>query len=173
MAKQITLRPSDVVVACQLTITPEAQFIQLAQSTGLSAGECHNAVRRLRQARIVLSDNRRPSADVLSTFLVNGVPFAFPPIVGAETIGMPTAHSAPPFAAMVETVDRFVWPDSGGAMRGQSLVPLFPGAPALAGMNTPLYELLAIVDALRVGTTRVRHVAADLIVERVAVPAAR
>ncbi len=173
MAKQSTLRPSDVVVACQLTITPDVQFIQLAQSTGLSTGECHNAVRRMRQARIVLIDDRRPAGDVLANFLVNGVPFAFPPIVGAETIGVPTAHSAHPFATIVETTDRFVWPDSGGAVRGQSLVPLFPGAPMLAGSNAPLYELLTIVDALRVGTTRIRRAAADLIAERLAVPAAR
>ncbi len=173
MIKQITLRPSDVVVACQLTLSPRAQFIQLSQSTGLSAGECHNAVRRLRYARIVLPDTRRVAADVLAGFLIDGAPFAFPPMLGAETIGVPTAHSAPPFAALVESPDRFVWPDPGGAVRGQSLVPLFPGATALADMNEPLYSLLTIVDALRIGTTRIRRVAAELLTERLSAPTDR
>lgn len=172
MAKQTTLRPSDIVVACQLTLTPEAHFLQLTQSTGLSTGECHNAVRRLRQARIVLADDRRPAADVLAAFLVNGVPFAFPSIIGPATIGTPTAHSAPPFASIVESPDRFVWPEAGGADRGQSLVPLFPGAPALVGSNPALYDLLAIIDALRVGTTRIRRIAAELVAERLSVSAA-
>jgi hypothetical protein len=113
-----------------------------------------------------LADDRRPAADVLLGFLVDGVPFAFPPMVGAESIGIPTAHSAPAFASIVESADRFVWPDPGGTGRGQSLVPLFPGAPALAGANQPLYDLLTIIDALRVGTARVRRAAAKLIAER-------
>jgi hypothetical protein len=46
------------------------------------------------------------------------------------------------------------------------LIPLFPGAPELPGRNQPLYELLTIIDALRVGTTRVGRVAAELLAER-------
>lgn len=172
MHKQITLRPSDVVVACQLTFTPKAQFVALALATGLSAGECHNAVRRMRSARIVLADERRPSTAVLVSFLVQGVPFAFPPMIGAETVGIPTAVSSPSFASIVESADRYVWPDPSGTARGQSLVPLFPGAPALAGMNRPLYDLLTIVDALRVGTVRIRRVAAELLADRLSGPAA-
>jgi hypothetical protein len=169
MTKQTTLRPSDIVIACQLTLSPHAQFGQLSKSTGLSVGECHNAVRRLRQGRVVLPDDRRPAVDVLIGFLISGVPFAFPPMLGVETIGVPTAHSAPPFASLVQSADRFVWPDPAGVVRGQSLIPLFPGAPALAGMNESLYDLLTIVDALRVGTTRIRHFAAELITARLAV----
>ena len=173
MSKQITLRPSDIVVACQLTISPQAQFIQLSQSTGLSAGECHNAVRRLRQAHIVLADDRRLATDVLAGFLIDGVPFAFPPMLGAETIGIPTAHRGPAFASILEAPEGFVWPDPGGGIRGQSLVPLFPGAPALPQMNEALYNLLTIVDALRVGTARIRRAAADLLAEQLSRPAIR
>ena len=49
------------------------------------------------------------------------------------------------------------------------MIPLFPGAPELPGRNQPLYELLTIIDALRVGTTRVRKVAAELLAERLSV----
>jgi hypothetical protein len=169
MPRQPTLRPSDVIVSCQLTITPAAHFQQLAQSTGLSAGECHNAVRRLRLARLVITDERRPSSELLHEFLVHGVPFAFPPILGAQTIGVPTAHSSPAFREIVESMEGFVWPYADGAARGQSLIPLFPGAPALPGRNARLYELLTIIDALRVGTTRVRKTAAALLAERLTI----
>ena len=166
MAKQPTLRPSDVVIACQLAITPSAQFTQLAESTGLSAGECHNAVRRLRLARLLMVDERRPPNAVLHQFLVQGAPFAFPPIVGAASLGVPTAHSSPAFRGILETTDGFVWPHADGVARGQSLVPLYPGATALPDRNQALYELLTIVDALRVGTTRVRKNAGELLAER-------
>ena len=166
MSKQPTLRPSDLVVACQLAITPAAQFLQLARATGLSAGECHNAVRRLRLAHIILADERRPSSEILHQFLVHGAPFAFPAVLGTPTIGVSTAHSSPAFRAIVEATERFVWPHADGTARGQSLIPLFPGAPELPGRNQPLYELLTIIDALRVGTTRVGKVAAELLTER-------
>lgn len=168
MPKQPTLRPSDIVVALQLTLDQSAQFKQLAESTGLSAGECHNAVRRLRLSQLVLADERRSSRDALHQFLVRGVPFAFPAVAGAETIGVATAHSSTAFHGIIESPTRFVWPDADGQVRGQSLVPLFPGAAALPARNQPLYELLTIVDALRVGTTRVRKIAAELLASRFA-----
>lgn len=168
MAKQPTLRPSDLVVACQLAITPAAKFLQVANSTGLSAGECHNAVRRLRLARIILATERRPAIEILHQFLIHGAPFAFPPVLGLKTIGTATAHSAPAFSALIESSDGFVWPDASGTARGQSLTPLFPGASSLPVRNNALYEMLSIVDALRVGTARVRKIAADLLRERLA-----
>ncbi len=168
MPKQPTLRPSDIVVALQLTIDSLAHFKELAESTGISAGECHNAVRRLRLSQLVLSDERRSSIAALHQFLVQGAPFAFPAVVGAGTVGVATAHSSPAFSGIIESPDHLVWPDPDGLVRGQSLIPLFPGAPALPTRNQPLYELLTIVDALRVGTTRVRKVAADLLASRFA-----
>jgi hypothetical protein len=166
MQKQPTLRPSDVVVACQLALTPDAKFLDIANSTGISAGECHNAVRRLRLARLLLAGERRPAAEVLHVFLVQGAPFAFPPVLGPQTIGTPTALSAQVVRAKVDSPEGFVWPDAAGTARGQSLIPLFSGAPSLPARNQPLYELLAIIDALRTGTTRVRAIASDLLADR-------
>jgi hypothetical protein len=166
MTKQPTLRPGDLVVACQLAITGPALFADLASATGLCTGECHNAVRRLRLARLLLPDERRPAREILHHFLVHGVPFAFPPILGVPTVGTPTAHAAPAFRGVVATADGFVWPYADGTAHGQSLLPLFHGAPALASRNQPLYDLLTIVDALRIGTARVRKVASDLLAER-------
>src|SRR5258708_472751 len=131
MQKQPTLRPSDIVIACQLALSPDAKFLELAESTGISAGECHNAVRRLRTARLLLAEERRPADEVLHLFLVQGAPFAFPPVLGSPTIGTSTAHSAPVFRGRVDSPEGFVWPDAAGTDRGQSLVPLFPGAPSL------------------------------------------
>ena len=161
--KQITLRPSDIVVALQLAITQDASFKAASASTILSAGECHNAVRRLRLSSLIPADERRPSIGTLHEFLVHGAPYAFPPAIGPALPGVPTAHSSPAFAGVVESADAYVWPHADGTGTGQSLAPLYPGAPELTSSNPQLYELLGIVDALRVGTTRVRKIAADLL----------
>ena len=137
--------------------------------TGLSAGECHNAVRRLRLSGLVLADERRPSTELLHEFLVHGAPVAFPPVLGPDIVGIPTGPSSPALQAVVSSASGFVWADLNGSARGQSLVPLFPGATELPVRNNRLYELLALVDALRVGTTRVRTIAAGLLAERLGV----
>jgi len=147
-------------------MTPAEQFSGLAKLTGLSVGECHNAVRRLRLARLVLVDERRPALEVLRRFLVEGVPFAFPPMIGPDSIGVATAHSAPAFRDLVGSSGGFVWPSADGNSRGQSLTPLYPGATELEGRNRPLYDLLTMVDAARVGTSRIRKLAGELLAER-------
>lgn len=168
MDRQITVRPSDIVVALQLTLTQSAQFKTLSEYTSISTGECHNAVRRLRLAQLLHADERRPARDALCEFIVHGVPYAFPATRGPTAPGVATAHSSPAFRGIVDSPDVIVWAHAGGSARGDSLVPIYPAAPTLPDLNPALYELLTIVDALRVGTTRLRKVAADLLTSRLA-----
>jgi hypothetical protein len=116
-----------------------------------------------------LPDERRPPIELLHRFLIEGAPFAFPVMIGQMATGIPTAVSSPAFRGIVESSNGFVWPHADGIARGQSVAPLFPGAPNLVGRNTPLYELLTIVDALRTGSTRIRKLAADLLGDRLSV----
>jgi hypothetical protein len=50
--------------------------------------------------------------------------------------------------------DVFVWPFSKGTARGQSIIPLYKTVPAASQMDSELYELLALSDAVRVGNAR-------------------
>jgi hypothetical protein len=168
MLRQITLRPTDIVVALQLAITPRAQFKALSKNTAISTGECHNAVRRLGLAELLHSDERRPTRDALQEFIVYGVPYAFPATRAPSVLGVPTAHASPAFRGIVESPDVIVWAHADGRVRGDSVVPMYPAAPKLPELNPALYELLTIVDALRIGTTRLRKVAAELLASRLA-----
>jgi hypothetical protein len=99
-------------------------------------------------------------------FIVYGVPFAFPPMRGPSVPGVATAHASPAFRGIVESPEIVVWAHADGPVRGESLVPIYPAAPTLPELNPALYELLTIVDALRVGTTRLRKVAGELLASR-------
>ena len=72
--------------------------------------------------------------------------------------GIPTSHSAPPLAKRIgsEENDQYVWPHDEGEVRGQGISPLYPTAPDAARRDAKLYELLALIDALRVGRARER-----------------
>ncbi len=47
----MTLKPADVAVALQLSLTPDVPYRELAEDVGISHGEVHNAVRRLKAAQ--------------------------------------------------------------------------------------------------------------------------
>jgi hypothetical protein len=141
-------------------------FAKLATETGISVGECHNAVRRLGAASLLNPVARRPATEVLVRFLVNGVPYAFPAQIGPAVVGVATALSAPFFSAHVAGQDAYVWPDLDGTAQGLALTPLFPQAAELPSRNPELYELLVIVDALRVGQVREKKLAEELLQQR-------
>ncbi len=162
------LKPHDVAVALQLTLDPEAAYRRLAESAGLSQGEVHNAVKRLAQARLVAAGTRTVNRRALLEFLSAGVPYAFAEVPGPETRGVPTAHAAPPLAEEFSDAPAYVWPHVKGKMRGQSIAPLYAAATATVDHNPALYELLALVDAVRVGRARERQRAIQILKTRLA-----
>lgn len=166
MLRQTVLRPHDVAVALQLALRPGEPLVPLARAVGLSVSETHAALARLRLGRLLRASERRPAGEALMEFLRAGVPHAFPAILGPESRGVPTAHAAPPLAQELPSDAPFVWPSADGDQRGQSLAPLYPGAIRLPALNPALYELLALVDALRVGQARERRRAETLLRER-------
>ena len=160
------LRPHDIAVALQLALTPRAPYRALAEAVGLSQGEAHNAVKRLAAARLVRDHERAVNAAALLEFLAGGVPYVFPAEPGADTRGVPTAHTAPPFGGYVGQSQSVVWPTADGRARGAAVEPLYASAPDTARRNPRLYELLTIVDALRIGRARERQHAKALLHER-------
>jgi hypothetical protein len=99
----------------------------------------------------VLPESKRLDRKALIDFLSHGVRYAFFPVLGPETRGVPTAHSAPPLADRIVSDDRIVWPSAQGRVRGSSLLPLYPGAPGLPERSPSLYEMLTLVDDGREG----------------------
>ena len=59
-----------------------------------------------------------------------------------------------------------VWPYPTGSQRGTSFEPLYKQAPKAALRDSGLYELLALVDALRDGRARERKLAEEMLVSR-------
>ena len=169
MLKQPSLRPGDVAVALELALRPDQGLVPLATAVGISLGEAHNAVRRLRASELLRPDARHVMVQSLLDFLIHGVRYAFPGVLGSEVRGVPTAWSAPPLAADFRGADIVVWPSSSGKVRGECLTPLYGGAPGVAESHPDLYELLALVDAVRVGRARERNRATALLRARLGV----
>ena len=157
------LRPQDIVIVLKLTALgkDDWSYSRLAEELFMSASEIHAGVKRAVAARLLDSQTRTPLRQPLEEFLVHGAKYAYPPDRGGLTRGVPTGHAAPPLSALVSHDKEVppVWPDPDGSTRGYEFSPLYRSVPLAAKRDAKLYELLALVDALRGGQARERVLA--------------
>lgn len=155
------LHPVDVPVVMQLMLSPKATYDRIGHSLGIDGATAFRSVRRLESARLLLSGERRVARHAAMEFVLHAVRYVFYPVIGADGFGVPTAYTAPSLSDEIASSEALVWACTEGSVRGQTLQPLYEGAPSLPWRNPPLYEALTLVDAVRVGRTRERSRAAD------------
>ena len=163
------LKPQDVVVALKLCVlkTP-GTYAALGKSLGISASEAHAAMRRLTEAGLADPDTKSIHRAKLRNFITHGVPYAFPAKTQEVTRGMPTAWAAPVMKDLISQSDTLtpVWPDPNGTTKGVAVKPLYPSVVMAALLDPALYDLLALVDALRIGRARDKHIADEALNSR-------
>ena len=168
----MTLKEQDVLVLLKLAAHDDGSFTYagLAQALGMSASEVHAATRRAATAGLFNAQTRTTHHKALLELLVHGLRYVFVPDRGGLTRGIPTAHAAPPLVSVLapSTDPPPVWPDPQGTVRGESFGPLYKSAPEAARKDAQLYELLALVDAVRAGRARERRMAAEMLEARLA-----
>ena len=169
------LKPQDVVVLLKLVVlgNQEWTYQRLAVDLSISQSEAHAVVRRAVAARLMSNPtvtSGRPIIAALLEFLVHGVKYAFPPKRGALTRGMPTGYAAPPLNKVIGGGNEPppVWPYAEGTVRGEAFEPLYSSVPIAAQRDPRLYELLALVDAIRDGRARERSMAVKEVASRLA-----
>lgn len=154
------LKPQDVVLALYLTGTSARTQSEIAGQVGLSQGEVSNALKRLRASRLLLDDARTIVVPHLVELCVHGIKYVFPAEVGRKVGGMPTVALAPPLAGNIFGEEaELVWPSPRGTARAASLEPLHPCVVHAAERDERLYQLLSLLDGIRVGRARLREVA--------------
>ena len=172
-SQQIALKPQDLLVLLALATraSDPASYSELSAQTGLAASAVHSALRRAAVAGLVSYRDRRPVLlkPQLREFLLHGARYAFPPVHGRLTRGVPTAYAAAPLNAVIapSSDPPPVWPHKQGGTRGLAIAPLYPTVPDAALRDERLYSLLALFDALRSGQARERNIAQQMLEERV------
>lgn len=158
----MSLKAVDLVVALKAHFWGDAQrwsFERLGDAVGVVASQAHASLRRMAQSGLYRDGDRSLRVHAFTAFAQHGIPHVFPAEVGHETVGMPTAHAAPPLCDQLVYAEAYVWPSSDG-VAGRAIAPLHRGVPAAAADDPALYSALALIDALRVGRARDRQLAA-------------
>lgn len=164
------LKSQDIVVCLKLAVWPDEgwKFDTLAASLGMSASETHAAVKRLRGSRLLDASGKRPLRRNLTEMLVCGVKYFHAAERKGQTRGLPTAYAAEPLKTLMSDLDTPppVWPWSEGTIYGFELSPLYRTVPLAALRDASLYELLALVDAIRLHEARVGRLAEEILTDR-------
>lgn len=137
----------------------EWQQITLAQELNMSQSEISQSLQRSKYAQLLDFSGKKVNTIAFYEFLIHGIPYAFPQKPAAIVRGIATAHSASPINKMIQSTEDYVWPYAKGNTRGQAIIPLYSSAIEASLKDSNLYELLSMVDVLRVGSTREKEIA--------------
>ncbi len=163
------LKPQDILVSLKLVVHEDRRWTYegLADDLGLSASGVHAAVGRAVQCGLVAHKSHHPIRPALFEFLVHGVKYVFPAVIGRRRRGTLTGPSADPLSRYLASSEAspYVWPDARGEARGESLEPIYETVPQASARDPRLYALLTVVDGIRVGGARVREVASGVLQE--------
>lgn len=171
-SKQLALKPQDLLLVLKVAVNADRGFllVNLASELGIAVSLIHGSASRAEQARLLsrASGTIRISRPAVREFVVHGAKYCFPGQLGAMVRGLPTAVGGPVLAPLFDGAESLppVWPDADGGSWGPSLTPLHPCVPAAAKRDRALYEVLSLLDALRVGAAREREIALERLSER-------
>lgn len=162
------LQPLDIVVSLALVYLEGSSksLEKLGGDLGVSASTVHRSLERAKLAGLVSGERQLNRANMLE-LLLHGVRFVYYVKPGELTRGIPTAHAAPPLSAELN-VEQYppVWPDPSGDVRGQAIAPLHEGVPAVVRKDRSMYEILALIDAIRIGGARTHTLATERLRQR-------
>jgi len=161
-----SIKPQDIAVIVKLGYLGKKSWrqIDLALELELSQGEVAKSLSRLEKLGLI-HDKKINKAACLE-FLIHGLKYVFPQIMGPLTLGIATGLSClkhqEAFANGAEG-DVYVWPSIDGKIRGQMIQPLYDGLAKAALKDQKFYEMMSAIEILRMGRARERSFAEDFI----------
>lgn len=163
MKKHTGMRPQDIpillkIISCNRK-KEDWQMKHIAFRLGISQSEVSESLNRSQEAGLIDESKKNVNRLALVEFLIHGIKYVFPQKPGAITRGVRTAHSAPPLDKMISSETVYVWPDAYGQDKGQAIEPLYPTVVQPCRADDDLYQMLALVDVMRVGKAREQELA--------------
>ena len=185
MKKHNGMRPQDVVVILKLIAQRPQKRKEgegklnfkaiinnynktIAYKLQMSEAEISESLRRSEYAGLIEDKfSKSVNQKAILEFLIYGIKYVFPTHPGAMVRGIPTAHSAMPMKDKIVSDEIFVWEHPEGTVRGQAIEPLYHTVPKIVEEDPKLYELLALVDCIRTGTSRINNIATEELENRI------
>lgn len=161
MSIKITLKAQDIVILMKIIALGDKSWFHhtLAEELGMSQSEVSQSLNRSKYAGLIDDARKKVNRLAFNEFVTHGLSYVFPQHPGTMVRGKATAHSAPPLNEIINASEKYVWPSARGNDKGLAVEPLYNTVVEAANKDNQLYELLALVDALRVGRAREKEIA--------------
>lgn len=137
----------------------------LARELFISPSEISVSLERSAIAGLIDKRKVNVNKQTFMDFIEYGLAVVFPALPGRIVNGLFTAHAHPYIAKHFHSEELFVWPDARGEGRGQSIEPLYKTAVQASLFDSDLYEVLALVDVIRVSKVREKKFALNRLKE--------
>lgn len=180
------LKPQDIVILLKIlstiTLVKDGAAEKLSQNNlamflCMSPSEVNAGIKRLIGSGLLAPYQRQvqnnvellPIKPACIECLIHAVPYFIPGKLGEYTRGIPTAYAAPILKEFITMGDEPipVWPHAEGGKKGLTLEPLYRSVPAslIKYPDTVFYNLLVLVDTIRIGRVREKNIASKLLRE--------
>jgi len=166
------LKEVDILLLLKLSEVegPRVPSRKLAGDLFLSENDVAQSLKRCHASGLLYRTDaeKRVNRAALFELLAHGFRYLFPVKMGSMTRGVPTSIAAEPLKSLFADTGEPppVWPYMDGKVRGISLTPLHKRVPEAALRDPKLYELLALVDAVRGPKIRERKIATEELAKR-------
>lgn len=166
------LKSQDYLILLKLLANPGRVWSQrdLSKTLKISLAEINGGIKRLIDARLLRVDAKLSLVPILAAseeLLIYSVKYQFPGKLGEFTRGIPTAIAAPCFKNLIALGNDPIpiWPFALSENQGVALEPIHSSIPKALHEypDENLYELLALIDAIRIGRSRERNIAIKLL----------
>lgn len=140
----------------------------LEQETGISKSQVSLSLKRMFDVGLAKADRKtglpKTNTRALLEFIAYGIQYVFPAKEGEVTRGIATSIAAPVLQGKLMTSGELapIWPYFKGQMKGVAVQPLHENIFAAIRTDDLSYALLALTDAVRIGHSRERSIAIDL-----------
>jgi hypothetical protein len=167
LLKLVSLRKQETTEGVVDTSAYTVRNLEL--ETGIGKSQVSNSLRRCFDVGLAKKDRNsgipRVNTKRLFEFINYGAKYVFPAKPGQLVRGIGTAFAAPVLENRVFSAGELlpVWPDAQGKNKGLEVAPLFKTVGHAVRRDPELYALLALVDAIRIGSPREANLAKDLL----------
>ncbi|HLP37756.1 hypothetical protein [Lacibacter sp.] len=162
MRKHNGMRPQDIVILLKIIAKGQLnwQLKDLAYELDISQSEVSDSLNRSAMAGLLEAEKKKTvHRNSLMEFLQYGLHYVFPAAPGSMVNGIYTAHSHPFMQQYFKSEMMYVWPLQNGNVRGLAIDPLYKGQAEACLRDELLYQMLALIDVIRVGRVREMDIA--------------
>jgi predicted transcriptional regulator len=150
------MKPQDILVLAKIVSMGKNPWKgqDLAAELCISKSEISESLSRSKYARLLDFSKRKANAAAFLEFLSHGIRYVYPAIAKGRQKGFLTAFSAAPLNKKIASQAIVVWPSENGNAFGDSIEPLYPAVVPAIQKDKTLYEIMSLIEAIRIGKAR-------------------